>query len=104
MSSTVNVPKAVSLFLKDKPPAAVELFMHFHQYLISIGGKEIETTKTTIAFGADRRYCYIYQFGKNFVSGVLKLDELHDDPEIFFKTGKVSASTYAHHFRLYDKK
>ena len=98
-----DIPKPIEIFLKGKPPASVELFQHFYNYYNSIGAKEIETTKTTIAFGADKRYCYIYQFGKNFISGVLKLNEEIDDPEIFFKTGAVSASTYAHHFRLYEK-
>jgi len=97
-----KLPKDITAFLKDKPPLSVELFQHFYDYLISIGAHEVETTKTTIAFG-EKRYCYIYQFSKTFVSGVLRMNELHEEPELFFKTGKVSSTTYVHHFRLYEK-
>lgn len=101
-----SLPTDVSVFLKGKPPVAVELFLHFYEFYLSIGAleTEIETTKTTIAFGADKRYCYVYQFGKNFITGVLKINELHEDPEIFFKARPVSGTTYVHHFRLYEKK
>lgn len=100
-----SLPKHISQFLKGKPPASIELFAHFYESYMSIGASDsdIETTKTTLAFGTEKRYCYIYQFGKNFISGVLKLNELLDDPEVFFKTGAVSGNTYAHHFRLYEK-
>src|SRR6187402_873703 len=98
------LPKPIIQFLKNKPPLSVELFEDFYEYYISIGAKDIETTKTTLAFGSDKRYCYIYQFGKNFISGVLKLDELYEEPEIFFKAAKVSTESYAHHFRIYEKK
>jgi len=104
MSPLSSLPIDVSAFLKGKPSRSVELFLHLHDFLADAGGNEMETTKTTIAFGIERRYCYVYQFGKDFISGVLKLDELHDDREIFFKTGKVSGSSYSHHFRLYEKK
>lgn len=95
-------PKDIAAFLKDKPPVSVELFQHFYDYVVSIGADYIETTKTTIAFG-EKRYCYIYQFSKAFVTGVLRMNELHEDPELFFKTRQVSGSTYVHHFRLYEK-
>lgn len=94
--------KDIVAFLNDKSPASVELFRYFYDYIVSIGAEEIETTKTTIAFG-EKRYCYIYQFGKNFITGVLRLNELHEDPELFFKARKVSNVTYVHHFRIYKK-
>ncbi len=98
-----GVSVQVTQFLKGKPPASVELFWHFYEYCVSIGAVELETTKTTLAFGLDKRRCYIYQFGKHFISGVLKLEELYDEPGVFFKTGAVSGRSYAHHFRLYEK-
>lgn len=104
MPATPPLSKDVAIFLNDKPAAAAALFHQVYAYLHKLGPMEVEVTKTTIAFGLERRYCYIYQFGKNFISGVLKLDALYDDPEIFFKTGKVGGSTYVHHFRLYEKK
>ncbi len=97
-----KLPKDIAAFLKDKPPLSVELFLHFYDYLVSLGAHEMESTKTTIAFG-EKRYCYIYQFSKTFISGVLRMNELHEDPDLFFKTGKVSRTTYVHHFRLYEK-
>lgn len=104
MPVSSTLPKEVELFLKDKPAASVALFRYFHEYITTISTNGLDVTKTTIAFGKKRRFCYIYQFGKDFISGVLRLDEEHDDPEIFFKTGKVSGKTYVHHFRLYEKK
>ncbi len=98
-----TLPTHISQFLKGKSPASVELFLHFYDYYTSIGAAEVETTITTLAFGADRRYCYIYQFGKNFIGGVLKMDELYDEPSVFFKARAVSGTSYAHHFRLYEK-
>jgi hypothetical protein len=100
MSSTF--PKDIAAFLKDKPPVSVELFQHFYDYFVSIGADYVETTKTTIAFG-EKRYCYIYQFSKPFISGVLRMNKLHEEPDLFFKTGKISSTTYVHHFRLYEK-
>lgn len=97
-----KLPKDIAAFLKDKPPVSVELFHHFYDYIISIGATDIETTKTTIAFGK-KRYCYVYQFGKTFITGVLRLNELHEDPELFFKARAVSHVTYVHHFRIYEK-
>jgi hypothetical protein len=104
MTATMNhpLPKDITSFLKGKPPLAVELFHYVYDYYISIGAGCIETTKTTIAFG-EKRYCYIYQFGTTFISGVLRLKECHEDPDLFFKTAKVSGTTYVHHFRLYEK-
>ena len=87
-----NLPKDIAAFLKDKPPVSVELFQHFYDHIVSIGANYIETTKTTIAFG-EKRYCYIYQFGKTFITGVLRMNELHEDPELFFLTRKVSTTT-----------
>jgi hypothetical protein len=95
-------PKHIEIFLKGKSPASVELFKQFYEYYVSIGADEVDITKTTIAFGVEKRYCYIYQFGKDFISGVLKLEDEIDDPEVFFKTGRVSSSTFAHHFRIYE--
>jgi len=100
MSSTL--PKDIASFLKGKPPLSVELFLQFYNYYVSIGAGYIETTKTTVAFG-EKRYCYMYQFSKTFVSGVLRMSELHEDPDLFFKTRQVSRTTYVHHFRLYEK-
>ncbi|MDB5256147.1 MAG: hypothetical protein JWM14_842 [Chitinophagaceae bacterium] len=97
-----TLPKDIAAFLKSKPPLSVELFLLFYNYYVSIGADYIETTKTTVAFGK-KRYCYIYQFSKPFISGVLRLNELHEDPDLFFKTGKVSSTTYVHHFRLYEQ-
>lgn len=99
MSTTL--PKDIAAFLKGKPPLSVELFLQFYNYYLSIGANSIETTKTTVAFG-EKRYCYIYQFSKTFISGVLRMSELHEDPDLFFKTGQVSSNTYVHHFRLYE--
>ncbi len=96
------LPADIASFLKGKPPVAVELFRHFYDYYVSIGADYIETTKTTIAFG-ETRYCYVYQFGKTFITGVLRMNELHEDPELFFKTRQASSTTYVHHFRLYEK-
>jgi hypothetical protein len=100
MSSTL--PKDIASFLKDKPDVSVTLFQSFYEYYRSIGAEDVETTKTTIAFG-EKRYCYIYQFSKSFISGVLRMNELQEDPELFFKTGQVSSTTFVHHFRLYEK-
>ena len=80
----------------------MELFRHFYDYYSSIGADYVETTKTTVAFG-EKRYCYVYQFGKNFITGVLRMNELHEDQELFFKTRQDSGTTYVHHFRLYEK-
>src|SRR6478735_8730671 len=98
------LPKNIDLFLSHKPPVSKALFQYFYEYLNSIGGNEFDVTKTTIAFGKKRRYCYVYQYGKDFISGVLRLDELHDHPEIFFKTAKINNKTCVHHFRMYEKK
>ncbi|MDB5273933.1 MAG: hypothetical protein JWO58_2300 [Chitinophagaceae bacterium] len=87
MTST-TFPKDIASFLKEKSPVAVELFEHFYTYYLSIGAAGIETTQTTIAFGAEKRYAYIYQFGKTFIGGVLRLNKLHDDPTVFLKQGK----------------
>lgn len=97
----IPFPKELTAFLKGKPPAAVELFLEFYRYYLSIGADAVETTKTTVAFG-DKRYCYIYQFGKTFIGGVLRLKSLHDRPDLFFKTGQVSGTTFVHHFKLYE--
>jgi hypothetical protein len=99
---TLALPKDITTFLKGKSPLSVELFIYFYQYYTSIGAIHAETTKTTIAFG-EKRSCYIYQFGKSFIGGVLRLDELHEDPAVFHKTRQVSGTTYVHHFRLYEK-
>ena len=97
-----KLPKDIASFLKDKPPVSVELFHHFYEYYVSLGADYIETTKTTIAF-EEKRFCYIYQFSKTFITGVLRMNEWHEDPELFFKTRQVSGTTYVHHFRLYEK-
>lgn len=97
------LPENIALFLKSKPQVSVDLFIHFYETYLSLGSQEVETTKTTIAFGAAKRYCYIYQFSKKFVSGVFHLPSFHDEPTLFFKTGAVSATRFSHHFRLYSK-
>lgn len=99
----VTLPDDIAAFLRNKPKVAVELFTHFYDAYLSLGPQEVETTKTTIAFGAAKRYCYIYQFSKNFVSGVFFLNNLQDEPALFFKARAVSTTRFSHHFRLYNK-
>jgi hypothetical protein len=96
-----TLPNDISLFLQGKSTDAVNLFNDFYKQYISIGATCIEATKTTIAFG-EKRHCYIYQFGKHFITGVFRINDLHEDPELFFKTRKDGPRTYVHHFRIYD--
>ena len=98
-----ELPENVKHFIRSKPPKAAALFLHFYECFSNLGEIDLEVTKTTVAFGKTGRYCYIYQFGKDFVSGVLRLGQLYDEPTVFFKTRAVSSKTFAHHFRLYEK-
>ncbi|HEX8545425.1 MAG TPA: hypothetical protein VF691_00610 [Cytophagaceae bacterium] len=82
-----GLPNEVVHFLSSKPAKAVELFRHFYECYKEFGDTHIEATKTTITLGKSSRQCYIYQFSKNFVSGVLRLGELYDEPTIFLKPG-----------------
>lgn len=99
----MTLPDHIARFLQNKPKTAIDLFAHFYECYSSFGPQEVEVTKTTLAFGTKKRYCYVYQFGKTFISCSLKLNELLDDPAIFFKCGQLSNDSYVHHFRLYAK-
>lgn len=100
----MTLPDHIAHFLRNKPQAAIDLFAHFYECYFSFAPQEVEATKTTLAFGTKKRYCYVYQFGKTFISCSLKLNELHEAPAIFFKCGQLSKDSFVHHFRLYEKK
>lgn len=79
-----------------------QLCEYFIQTYLQMGDITSHTTKTMIAFKADKNFAYIIRLGKNYIDIVLPFKTAYTDNLCFRKIVLVPGSTdYNHHLRIY---